>query len=595
MAHAVEVGRLVEGGKLLRLDVPRLVATRLLVQGRSGGGKSWTLRRILEQTHGSIQHLVLDPEGEFASLRERFDYVLAGKGGDIAADPSTAALLAHRLLELRVSAVLDLYELKAQDRRRFVRLFLEALVNSPKKLWHPALVVLDEAHMFCPEKGEAESAEAVIELCQRGRKRGFACLLATQRLANLSKQAAAQCANVMVGPTFLDVDRKRALEMLGIAGDRKLLGELMALRPGQFWCVGAALIPGALSLVQIGAVQTHHPEIAGGRAVQPGPPPAPEKVRAVLSKLADLPQEAAEEANERETLRSRVVELQREVKRLEREVASKPAAGLPDAELRRREAEWQRAFEELKRERQQLTQAISEIGEAFDEMGDLDRLAKAGGRILGLVNRWDKPDYQGPDVPAPRPEAAAATERRSPPEPATRRGISTGRVDTSVDTDYRPRAGARRMLEALARYHLGSMTEAQLRTMARLKKSGTSGTYLTELSRNGLIERNGKEDVRITDAGLAMVGASARTPMTPAETLDAWQKNLRLGERRMLDALVEDGGRGMTREQLGEATHLTPSSGTFGTYLGTLRRNGLAVESDGAVRLAEFLLEGRRV
>ena len=595
MAHAVEVGRLVEGGKLLRLDVPRLVATRLLVQGRSGGGKSWTLRRILEQTHGSIQHLVLDPEGEFASLRERFDYVLAGKGGDIAADPSTAALLAHRLLELRVSAVLDLYELKAQDRRRFVRLFLEALVNSPKKLWHPALVVLDEAHMFCPEKGEAESAEAVIELCQRGRKRGFACLLATQRLANLSKQAAAQCANVMVGPTFLDVDRKRALEMLGIAGDRKLLGELMALRPGQFWCVGAALIPGALSLVQIGAVQTHHPEIAGGRAVQPGPPPAPEKVRAVLSKLADLPQEAAEEANERETLRSRVVELQREVKRLEREVASKPAAGLPDAELRRREAEWQRAFEELKRERQQLTQAISEIGEAFDEMGDLDRLAKAGGRILGLVNRWDKPDYQGPDVPAPRPEATAVTERHSPPEPATRRGISTGRVDTSVDIDYRPRAGARRMLEALARYHLGSMTEAQLRTMARLKKSGTSGTYLTELSRNGLIERNGKEDVRITDAGLAMVGASARTPMTPAETLDAWQKNLRLGERRMLDALVEDGGRGMTREQLGEATHLTPSSGTFGTYLGTLRRNGLAVESDGAVRLAEFLLEGRRV
>ncbi|HET6372680.1 MAG TPA: hypothetical protein VFG76_05200, partial [Candidatus Polarisedimenticolia bacterium] len=47
-----------------------------------GGGKSWCLRRILEQTHGAIQHLVIDPEGEFASLRERFDYVHAAKHGE---------------------------------------------------------------------------------------------------------------------------------------------------------------------------------------------------------------------------------------------------------------------------------------------------------------------------------------------------------------------------------------------------------------------------------------------------------------------------------------------------------------------------------
>jgi hypothetical protein len=303
MPHAVEIGRLVEGGASLRLDVPRLVATRLLVQGRSGGGKSWTIRRILEQTHGSIQHLVIDPEGEFASLRERFDYILAGKGGDIAADPSTAALLAHRLLELRVSAVLDLYELKAQDRRRFVRLFLDALVNAPKNLWHPALVVLDEAHIFAPEKGESEAADAVIELCQRGRKRGFAAVLATQRLANLSKQAAAQCANVMVGPTFMDIDRKRAVEILGVAGDRKMLGELMALRPGQFWCVGDAFEPGALNLVQIGPVKTHHPEIAGGKLAAAPPRPGGEsRAGADRLRLSEVGQARADLLVQPETL-----------------------------------------------------------------------------------------------------------------------------------------------------------------------------------------------------------------------------------------------------------------------------------------------------
>lgn len=83
----------------LALDLDRLVDTRLLIQANSGGGKSWCLRRLLEQTHGRVQHLVIDPEGEFASLRERFDYVLAARtGGDTAADPRTARLLAERLL-----------------------------------------------------------------------------------------------------------------------------------------------------------------------------------------------------------------------------------------------------------------------------------------------------------------------------------------------------------------------------------------------------------------------------------------------------------------------------------------------------------------
>src|SRR5690242_14423677 len=87
-------------------DLERLVSTKLLVQANSGGGKSWALRRLLEQTHGAIQQIVIDPEGEFASLRERFDYVLASRqGGDTLADPRTAKLLAERVLELGISTI----------------------------------------------------------------------------------------------------------------------------------------------------------------------------------------------------------------------------------------------------------------------------------------------------------------------------------------------------------------------------------------------------------------------------------------------------------------------------------------------------------
>lgn len=97
-------------GQGLSSDLNTLVDTRVLVQANSGGGKSWCLRRLLEESHGGVQHLILDPEGEFASLRERFDYVLAAKhGADTAAEPRAAALLAERLLTLRRAILLSCF------------------------------------------------------------------------------------------------------------------------------------------------------------------------------------------------------------------------------------------------------------------------------------------------------------------------------------------------------------------------------------------------------------------------------------------------------------------------------------------------------
>lgn len=65
----------------LAIDLPRLIETRLLIQSNSGGGKSHTLRRVLEQTAPHVQQLVLDPDGEFATLRERFDYIVCAPRG----------------------------------------------------------------------------------------------------------------------------------------------------------------------------------------------------------------------------------------------------------------------------------------------------------------------------------------------------------------------------------------------------------------------------------------------------------------------------------------------------------------------------------
>ena len=166
------------GKRRVEVDLDLLLRTRLLVQANSGGGKSWLIRRLAEQLFGKIPVLILDPEGEFATLREQYGYVLVGKGGETPADTRSAALVAQRLLELRASAVCDLYEMKPLDRHRWVRLFLEALIDAPKSLWRPTVIMVDEAHTFCPEKGagESEASDAMTSLPTRGRKRRFCAI-----------------------------------------------------------------------------------------------------------------------------------------------------------------------------------------------------------------------------------------------------------------------------------------------------------------------------------------------------------------------------------------------------------------------------------
>src|SRR5256886_12054037 len=258
----------------VRIDLPTLLDTRLLVQANSGGGKSWLLRRLLEQSHGNVQQIVIDLEGEFATLREQYDYILAGKEGDTPADPRSAGLLAKRLLELQVSAIIDLYDLHYQERKHFVRLFLESMINAPKHLWHPCLVVIDEAHKFCPEKEPSEASSAVIDLATLGRKRGYCAILATQRLSKLHKDAAAECNNKLIGRTTLDVDMKRASEELGFTTKDQAIA-LRNLAAGEFYAFGPAISPDVIN-VTIGSVKTNHRK-QGSRIYKASPIPQTRK------------------------------------------------------------------------------------------------------------------------------------------------------------------------------------------------------------------------------------------------------------------------------------------------------------------------------
>ncbi|OYY88776.1 MAG: hypothetical protein B7Y61_00940, partial [Rhizobiales bacterium 35-66-30] len=56
---AIDLGTRAGGGTAV-LDLEELLATRLLVQGNSGSGKSHLLRRLLEQSAPWVQQAVID-------------------------------------------------------------------------------------------------------------------------------------------------------------------------------------------------------------------------------------------------------------------------------------------------------------------------------------------------------------------------------------------------------------------------------------------------------------------------------------------------------------------------------------------------------
>ena len=289
------------------INIPKLVESRLLIQANSGGGKSWANRRIIEQAFGQVQIIVIDPEGEFGNMRGAYDFLYIGKDGDAPAESRSAALLVRKLLETKASAIVDIYEMNMNERRHFVRLFLEAMVNAPKELWHDCLVILDEAHKFAPEKEHSEALEAVADMASRGRKRGYCLIPATQRPAKLNKDVAAECNNKLIGRASLDIDRKRSAEELGFTTKEEIIS-LRNLEPGEFYVFGPAINKEVI-LTTIGDVKVKPPVRGQGRKKVPTPT---DKVKKLLAQFKDLPSEAKKEADTLDSLRKEIQDLKRQ-------------------------------------------------------------------------------------------------------------------------------------------------------------------------------------------------------------------------------------------------------------------------------------------
>lgn len=610
------------GGKKVTLDLDALLRGRLLIQANSGKGKSWLLRRLAEQLFGKVQVIIIDPEGEFATLREKFGYVLVGKGGETPADPRSAALVAHKLLELRASAVCDLYEMKPFARHEFVQKFIDAMIDAPKNLWHPCVVMVDEAHVYCPEKGAGESvaAEAMIGLGTRGRKRGFCIVPATQRLGKLRKDLAAELVNVMIGGTFIDIDRKRAADALGVYGkdQHAFFDEIKLLERGNFYALGPAISQERI-LVTVGPVETSHPE-AGSARHAAEPPPAPEQIAKMLPKLADLPKAAEEKAKTEAELRSEIRSLKAQIRSAPVQKVQPLATKIDQRAIERAAAPLRQALEDAMKIIVKITAMKEDGGELTDEEvrkmieaatkevrrlakdklaardRELVRLKREAARVIALIQRLGSKErisisvtkVSGGEIQTKEPESPTSTHPR-PIHAAERAALPQNSFQSNGNLSRSQSA----ILRAIAEFEgIGRTQISKSWIAARAGASYTSSAFTNNLGylrTNGYIVYPGADQAALTDKGRDAAG-TIDVPTSSEEMLESCLKLLSASQQRILKELYKAHPEPVDKTELAAASGASATSSAYTNNLGALRSAGMIEYPDrGHARCADWM------
>lgn len=524
-------------GDPLELDLDALIGSHLCVAANSGGGKSGAIRKLLELTHGHVQHVILDAEDEFYTIRERYDYVIAGgEEGDTPATVANAGGLALASLEHGFSLIAQINDL-GEGAADFIAGFLDALITAPRDLWRPLLVVIDEAQRFAPAGSAGEATTAIKALLQRGRKRGFTAVLATTRISELNAGVRGLCNNWMLGLVGQALDRRTAADQLGFGPSSAEARGLQSLERRQFWGFGPALSRQPV-LFRVADVETT--PVRPGQA-KVATPPAPEALRDILAGLATSP--AAPEATVGPA-------------------DGVGAAGEPDGRdaeierLRARLAAAEQGRDQVRDEVYRLSARLAAVRAALDT----EIPAQGGG---------------GPEVDEGQTEVAepmmSVSPRAQAPAPAARTA-----TEKAGGGNASPAAIA--IAELLDRVNPARLTWTQAAVLTGRKSSG--GNF--NAARKWL-----RESGRLVEDGeIIRSAAPAPAGMNRSEAMELWRTVLTNPAPRMIDALEI---KPRTREELGAAIGAQPRGGNFNNGLAQLRRNGVAVEAGGKLQLARPL------
>jgi hypothetical protein len=185
-----------EGAKTL--PAIEILTGRGFITGKSGSGKSNTGSVIAEGLlENNYNLLIVDPEGEYYGLKERYEILHVGNDDlcDVQVSPSHAPQLAEIALERNMPIILDVSDyLDGDEASDLIANVVRELFKKEKDARKPFLLVIEEMQEYLPQQGGTDELSELLErVAKRGRKRGLGMLGMSQRPSSVDKDFITQC------------------------------------------------------------------------------------------------------------------------------------------------------------------------------------------------------------------------------------------------------------------------------------------------------------------------------------------------------------------------------------------------------------------
>lgn len=593
MLSKIEIGYNVDTEEIVLLSLDHLIAERMLIQANSGGGKSYALRDVAEQSYGKIQQIILSPKNEFRTLREKFDYILVGKKNenydvDIEIDARHAGKLAEKILETGVNAIIDLSQLP-NDRIKFMKNFIDALNNAPESLWHPVEIFIDEIHIFAPEKGygEAESIHAITELASTGRDKGYALIGATQRLSKFSNNVASELNIKFIGKCTLDTDMARAGKEIGFKSADLIKFRNLGNPNYYFYAFGPGVSDEVIKIKFKKSETTHVP--GWQRVKNKVNPPTPNKIKSLLNQFQDLPKIAEEELKSKEQLQKKVIDLIKEINDLKKNKTpidkefieslkrSAYIKGYEEAEkfykselerLQQLHNKLLSSSEDIINQRNALSAIIKNITAfTFEFITKLKETSKQNPQIREI--NIDNFQFKLKDKPNIVKNVASAPQLKIKKEIPDKVFVHSGASDPSLT------GPEKRILLALAQYPEQKATNSQTALLAGYSPNGSAYTNpRAHLRSLGYIE-NDSDMLSITQAGLRALGSYESIQKDNESLQELWLSKITGPEKKILTPLLKKYPNELSKEELATESGYSASGSAFTNPLSHLRSIGL--------------------
>lgn len=581
----------------MRHPIPReALDDRLGFIGTSGSGKTYNAGTAVEILLSNKHRVVIiDPLGVWWGLRlnadgksKGFDIaIFGGPHGDLPLTENAGALIGETAIGMKESCIIDLSELKTRSaERRFMIPFLETIYR--KAGGEPFHLVVDEADLFAPQKpmgGDELLLGHMENIVRRGRVKGFIPWIISQRPAVVNKNVLSQVDGLLAFKLTSVQDRDALDSWIEGQADKAVGKEIKASLPALEIGKGVVWLPGHQILRTAdfpkkatfdSSRRLKRGEKSKAKALKPL------NLDALKTRLAAV--EAEAKADNPKALRADKAKLQAEKTALERQIeALKKAVPKvdPDAIRKAQEQGFETARKKL--DNKFKRELIKAKREALTTVAvELTKFANLVGQSLKNFDVEDKAlaiEFSAPPPAAPSRVTSqpfvGKVKLISPPSAAK----VAAPIPAGDGTFTVPQM---KVLRSLAMWRaLGHDSPTREMVAAASGYSPSSGGFnnlLGGLATMGAIGKPGPALVSLQTDAADMAVEEGQAMM--------WG-NLSAPQQKLVRAVTRMGE--VSREQLGEATEYSASSGGFNNLIGSLNTLGIFVKpKQGYVALSDW-------